>query len=347
MLINGIDLDGLAHEASDLVIPEPVKGRVLHIDADFLAYMTTAERADGTDTKTWDDMKHNAEEAIHTLKALAGATALHLHLTPSTSDKGGRFEIARLKPYQGNRIDKPKPRYLGIMREWLAKEFPGTLHQLCEADDGMSSAQYASIKEHGHSELSIIASKDKDLRMVPGLHLDWDAGSIHSSGTEFGYIELVGGKLKGYGQKFFWAQLLMGDTADNISGLPKLTGNWMNVYKPTKETLIAQKIADDPDLGTSATGLRARKKLADRSAGPCGPVMAYNILQPVTSNVEAFALVKAMFKSYGEQIGFIHYNVKDDVTWQDAFLSEAKLLWMRRDKHNPNCVVQWFKDIHA
>lgn len=347
MQINGIDLSGLTHSAVDITPPEPVKGRVVHIDADFLAYMTTAERADGSDLKTWDDMKHNAREAVHSLKALAGATAVHLHLTPSTSDKGDRYSLALLKPYQGNRIDKSKPRYLGIMREWLVQEFPGTLHQNCEADDGMSSEQYASIAKHGNSNLSIIASKDKDLRMVPGLHLDWDAGSIHDSGSDYGSIELVGGKIKGYGQKFFWAQMLMGDTADNISGIPKLTGNFLNIYKPTKETIAAERIVNDPDLGPTPTGARAKAKLDGRAAGNCGPALTATVLQDVHSNRDAFNLVKSIYEAYGQQIGFLHHETGEPVAWQHAFISEAQLLWMRIDKHNPNCVINWWRTINA
>lgn len=347
MIVNGIDLEGLADDASVINIPPPVAGRVLHVDADFLAYQTTAERADGTDIKTWDDMKHNATVAVHTLRDLAGATEVHLHLTPSSSNKGGRFELAILKPYQGNREDKPKPRYLNIMREWLAKEFPGTLHQLCEADDGMSSEQYASIKQFGDSNLSCIASKDKDLRMVPGLHLDWDTGSITRTSDDYGYIELnEKGKLVGYGQKFFWAQMLMGDTADNINGIPKLTGKFLNIYKPTKEIIAAQRIACDEDLGPTDTGARARAKLAARPPAACGPALTYKVLEDVNSNKEAFQLVKSIYEAYGQELGFFHYT-GDPIAWQKVFVAEAQLLWMRRERHNPNCVINWWREINA
>ena len=167
MIINGIDLAGLAH-TSPAQYPDVVKRRVAHIDADFLAYQTSYEKED--DPKTWEDMKHKAEIAAKHIQSMCGAEYLHLHLTPATSNKGGRFDQAIQKPYQGNRVDKPKPRYLHMMREWFAQRFPATLHQHCEADDGMSSAQYAAIRE-GNQGLSIIATKDKDLNMVPGLQI--------------------------------------------------------------------------------------------------------------------------------------------------------------------------------
>ena len=167
MIVNGIDLGGLTPHMSAQSFPETVKGRVVQIDADFLAYQVSYEREG--EVTSLSDMQHNCSIAVEKFRSLAAAERVHLHLTPGTSDKGSRYDIAIQKEYQGNRKDKPKPRYLHIMRDWMGKNFPATLHQFCEADDGMSSEQYAAIAR-GEANLSIIASKDKDLDMVPGLH---------------------------------------------------------------------------------------------------------------------------------------------------------------------------------
>ena len=349
MVINGVDLDGLAHEAAKIVLPDPVQGRVVHIDADFLAYQCSAEKADGTDQKSFDDMTHNAELAVKMLMSLAGATALHLHLTPSASDKGKRYELAIQKEYQSNRKDKPKPRYLHLMRDWLASKYPSTNHLRCEADDGMSSAQYAALQQ-GKRHLSIIASKDKDLNMVPGLHLNWDTGEIIDA-DEFGstYLRVrPGGQkvLSGYGQKFFWGQMLTGDSADAIQGLPKLVGHYLNIYKPTTQISACLDVlqsfgADDPRCG------KAKKILSERKAGLCGPVIADDILATVHSHKEAFSLVKDMYKRYGEEFGYKHWETGADVPWQQVFISEAQLLWMRRNPHDHKDVINWFKEIHS
>lgn len=350
MLVNGIDLAGLAEEAQRVDLPAPVTGRVVHIDADFLAYQVSAEKADGSDNKTFDDMKHNAGVAIQSIKSMAGATAVHLHLTPSTSNKGGRFEQAMLKEYQGNRQDRERPRYLHIMRDHLQAAYPATSHQNCEADDGMSSAQYAAIAR-GEEHLSIIATKDKDLNMVPGYHLDWDTGRVTRAET-FGTVTLrerpSGQKvLDGYGQKFFWGQMLAGDQADNISGLPKLVGYYLNIFKPTKEIAIALRTVADPDLGPRPIGDRARATLAKRSAGLCGPVLTVDVLAGVHSAKDAFDLVKDAYKRYGEELGFTHWKDGSAVSWQNAFVSEAQLLWMRRNKSDPMDVARWFKEINS
>ncbi len=352
MNIQGIDLAGLAHDAETVDYPAQVPGRTVHIDADFLAYQVTAEKADGSDDKTYEDMKHNAEVAVEAIRGLAAAEHVHLHLTPSTSNKGGRYEQALLKPYQGNREDKPKPKYLGIMREWLVKRYAGTLHQFCEADDGMSSSQYAALKR-GEGHLSIIASKDKDLRMVPGLQLDWDTGAI--SGTEFddefGHVELVerrtaGGtvvkQLKGFGQKFFWAQMLIGDTADNISGLPAIPGHVMNFIKPTQEITKALDVVADAEASEEKRD-KARAKLSARKEGLCGPVTAILILDMMQDARTAFFTTKGLYKRYGETTGFKHHTTGETVPWGQAFASEGKLLWMRENAHEENCVLDYWR----
>jgi hypothetical protein len=311
LIVNGIDLAGLAHEGPGLSIPEPVDGRVVHIDADFLAYEVSFEREAGT--KSLDDMKHNATVAIRELQSLAGATQIHLHLTPSTSDKGGRHTISLLKEYQATRAGKPKPVQLHVIRDWLTRTFPATAHQNCEADDGMSSAQYDAIAR-GNRHLSIIASKDKDLNMVPGLHLKWDTGEIIDA-RPYGELEVrvrpSGGKVvDGYGRKFFWAQMLMGDAADNTSGLPKVIE-------------------------------------MDGKPRPCGPMAALEILSNCYTDKQALTKVRALYKRYGQEVGFTNWRDGSPVQWGQAFLSEAQLVWMRSTRDNPLCVTDYLKDVLA
>ncbi|QIG73130.1 putative 5'-3' exonuclease protein [Rhizobium phage RHph_N37] len=316
MIINGIDLSALTPQMKAENFPETVPGRVVHIDADFLAYMVSYER-EGQQIAL-DDMYHNTKVAVEKMRRMAAAQFVHLHLTPSTSTKGGRNELAIQKEYQGNRQDKPKPAKLHIMRDWMGRNFPSTLHQLCEADDGMSSMQYAALAA-GTGNLSIICTKDKDLNMVPGLHLDWDTGELGQAEDEIGHASSYGTiwldhaksakKIKGYGQKFFWAQMLMGDTADNIAGLLKHCSPHLSKPKSI------------------------------------GPVHADYLLMDARNNREAFALVKGLYEAYGRDIGFVNYRDGTSVPWQNVFMSEAKLLWMRREPHNPDCVLNFFKEV--
>lgn len=344
MIVNGIDLGELLPDADDIVLPDVVKGRTVHIDADFLAYQTTAVGA-GKEV-SFDDMKHNASVAINTLKGMAGAEFVHLHTTPSGSNKGGRYEIALLKEYQGIRKDKEKPQFLNHMRQHLTTAYPGTSHQFCEADDGMSSAQYQAIAA-GQSNLSIIASKDKDLRMVPGLHLDWDTGEIVNCEDPFGWTAVKkmksGNKMVGYGWKFFWSQMLTGDQADNISGLPLVHGQVMLRIAPTVQAKKAQAVLDKHPATISQEARRLAQDFLDNyNHKPCGVVTADTLLSNIDTNKKAFVYITNLFKM--EPAPYYDYRSNVRVSWQQAMISEMKLLWMRRSAHDADDVVKWLRE---
>lgn len=309
----GVDTSKLAHtDPNAFTILPTVKGRTLQIDADFLAYQVSYD-----DEKSISEMRSNCDTAVERMRLSSGSEFVCLHLTPQGSNKGMRYELAMLKEYQANRAGKPKPKMLHVIREWMHKERGAILHMNCEADDGMAMAQYKAIRE-GNRDLSIIASKDKDLCIVPGLQINWDTGEITDTGDDdFGWITMHVSesksktkKIKGRGWKFFWAQMLTGDTADNIHGLPK-------VCHP--------------------------KYVAKDKFKAVGPVMAYDILAPVKTNKEAFQLVRDLFKSYGEKIGFVNYRDGKPIPFGEAFRSEAQLLWMRRNDSHDDC-LDWMKE---
>lgn len=312
-IINGVDLSALKEDTPKLIHPDIVKGRTVHIDADFLAYMVAAD-----DYKSLEDMKHNANEKIEKIRLMAGAERYVLHLTPKKSDKGQRGNIAMLKEYQSNR-NKVKPKFLHVIRDWMAAEHPSEMHMTCEADDGMSMAAYAA-QLAGTPELCVIASKDKDLWQVPGLQVDMDTGELSNTTDPFGEIWLDDSKsqkkIRGRGWKYFWAQMLTGDPADTISGIPLICDM---KYLPKGKTKA------------------------------CGPVMAYDILSPIKTNKAAFHVVGGLFKAYedyhkaAEMPGFVNYRTGAPITWKEAFTSEAKLLFMRRN-NTPDDVLYWLKE---
>jgi hypothetical protein len=151
-----------------------------------------------------------------------------VHLTASTSAKAGRYNILAQKPYQGNRSGKDKPALLEATRQavadksnWLPEYMDCHLHYILEADDGMMIDAYR-LGENG-----VIDSDDKDLRMTPHLYQCKDAARVVSTGgfgSLYQQVKTSTIATKGYGRKFFWAQMLQGDTADNIKGILTLHG---------------------------------------------------------------------------------------------------------------------------
>lgn len=184
-----------------------VPGRRIHIDGDMLAYQCGGN--DDTDVAT---SRRILKSKIDLFKEASGAEGVLLHLTASGSTKGHRAVIAYTKPYQGQRKGH-RPKNWQYLRDYMIEGLAGPVKQWFdrEADDG-----FGFISEN--CPLDVIATRDKDMRMLPGWHLNWDTYELVKVGADQFALE-AGGKL--YGHKWFWTQMLWGDAADNIPGLPK------------------------------------------------------------------------------------------------------------------------------
>lgn len=128
-----------------------------------------------------------------------------------------RETIATLKPYKGTR-KSDKPFHFYNLTAYMMSKYKCFIANGIEADDAMSIDQ---------TENTIICSRDKDLRQVPGWHYSWECGKQPSIGPVF--VEPLGslqeredGKVLGYGDKFFYYQMLVGDAVDNIGGVPRV-----------------------------------------------------------------------------------------------------------------------------
>jgi hypothetical protein len=322
----GLGADDLSAQVEAAVYPERVPGRIAHIDADFIAYQASAETKDELDgikpRRTFKDMQEIARRKAEHFMRLVGASEYRMHITPPGSTKGGRYQQAVQREYQGNRNNKASPEHLDLMRAFIGEELNGVVHLDQEADDGMTQANYAAMSPDGawgQSNLSVIVSMDKDLRMVPGLHYDFDTGKIFCVGDRFGsvWIDESGSskKLRGWGTKFFWAQCLMGDTADNIRGVPLVPSKYA-AGKPTQR------------------------------GKACGPVLTYALLKDVYNDRDCFHFVRKLYTEAHTEVGYEykHWATDEPVTPTQALLGDMLLLWMRRNK-NPNDVIEWLKGV--
>jgi hypothetical protein len=149
------------------------------------------------------------------------------------SEQGNyRPYVASVKKYKGTREGSEKPVWFGHIRRYLYEHWNATAVHGCEADDMLSIRQRAYIRE---GVTSCIASRDKDLRITPGWHYSWKCGKLQPEKPLY-LVSTIGelwpkwktlksGKqsvddLKGCGLKFFYAQMIMGDTVDHIPGIP-------------------------------------------------------------------------------------------------------------------------------
>lgn len=187
-----------------------VAGRTLLADGDGLCYYCA-----GNDETAPGTARHNMLEKLEAARRASGAEDVMILLTARGSHKGHRYAIARAKPYQGQRRDH-KPNNWQFLRDTLETgQLPGHIRvvQTADAEADDLFARYAL----GHPDC-VIYTQDKDMRMVPGVHLDW-LTHVMITLQPGAWAHSVNDKL--YGRKWFWMQMLQGDQADNIPGLPK------------------------------------------------------------------------------------------------------------------------------
>ena len=175
----------------------------------------------------------------------AGCDAAKIFLTDSKSNF--RINVAFSKPYKGQRPSE-KPPFFYELREYLLQKHDAILAVGNEADDLISIEMTKDAErlakdgvvlgspEHKVFAGCVCCTQDKDLRMISGWHYQPKTNYCESSVffvDEIGWLEPVWktketktkgtteyiDKLKGAGLQFFYAQILMGDTADNYGGL--------------------------------------------------------------------------------------------------------------------------------
>lgn len=221
--MDAAQIAALAGEAKPLpsVNIRPVSNKTeLHVDGDYLAYYFA-----GNDDTSFGAARRNCVDALLNVATLVGAGGRRVvHLSAAGGDKGKRYRIATVKPYQGQRDGGRRPKNWEAMRSWLeAGDLPPGWSRAIwadrEADDGVAALARYCLDRNG---LPAIFTRDKDFRMIPGLHVDFI--SLEQTMVPRGTWELVANEGLVYGRKWFWLQLLQGDTADNIPGLPKLFG---------------------------------------------------------------------------------------------------------------------------
>ena len=219
------------------------------IDADLIAY-EAASAADmveeGYERRSFDYVIDKVDESIRFITENSGCDSYELFITGKDNF---RYDIATVKPYKGNRSDKPKPFYLESTRK-LLESYGAVVCDGMEADDMLA----VRAREMEYKDCCI-CSRDKDLRMVPCMQYSWEVGLQPEWGPEL--VDTLGElhfrfsdkilkngeksnaikKVWGTGLKWFYAQLIIGDSTDNISGLEGKGGGLVHqvIYPCTSE----------------------------------------------------------------------------------------------------------------
>ena len=173
-----------------------ISGKVL-VDGDIVAYRAAFSTQDlfprDAESKVDDLMEHILGETL----MFHSPNEYQVFLTGSGNF---RHDIAKSHPYKGNRRDTPKPIHLPTTRARLVDNWGAIVSEGEEADDliGIAATKYGPD--------TVVASIDKDMLQIPCRHFNF-VNNVWSEVSEF------------EGTKFFYKQILTGDTADNIVGL--------------------------------------------------------------------------------------------------------------------------------
>jgi hypothetical protein len=166
-------------------------------------------REAGKDYSLWSErFVEPVEHALHNVNVVVNRALENLNLTEwdvtmyLSGGKNYRYDIARTKPYKGNRDDAHRPTHEAAIKDHIKARWHTITTDGIEADDALGIAQCAAPANE-----TVIVSQDKDLTMIPGLHYDFVEDEAFSV-TEEQAI------------KNFYLQLLKGDPTDNIPGLP-------------------------------------------------------------------------------------------------------------------------------
>ena len=197
------------------------------IDGDILRYEVGYAAETGWRAITGDEealppfeyvLKHLEGRLSEITKRVGADKAARLFITEGRTF---RYDIAKRKPYKGTRADK-RPWHFENLTMWMKLHMNAEVVRHIEADDMMAIEAMKDV------ENTIICTRDKDLKQVPCNVYSWELWKQPEFGPTkihtVGNIRLIANdkklSIKGEGLAFFYAQVLMGDAADNIPGLP-------------------------------------------------------------------------------------------------------------------------------
>ena len=186
------------------------------IDGDSLLYYEM-------DKSTLEEGLKGLDSRVDTILTNCNANAYVGFLTGRA---GYRYQVSQT--YKANRKHRPKPIIFYALREYLKQRYSFKEFDGLEADDLVA---YYGVNNEGLK--TVICSPDKDvLYQCIGKHFNYQKVEfVTTSETD--------------AEKFLWKQVLMGDSTDNIQGIPgvgiKTAENWLKDREKEIEGFVLRK----------------------------------------------------------------------------------------------------------
>jgi len=174
---------------------------MLLFDGDILCYRVAYKTEEESDSYAQYCAGSMLGDVLSRLAAQFGGdkdvTPYQVFLTGTTNF---RTEVGVTAPYKGNRVDKPKPVKIPVIRDYLVDQYGAIISDNEEADD------LISIWATDYGDDACIVSIDKDFDQVQGWHYNFVKDNLYYVTEEEGI-------------RFLYEQILTGDRVDNIIGL--------------------------------------------------------------------------------------------------------------------------------
>lgn len=167
-------------------------------DADSILYSTSYSNKD----KSLEEAIENMDFFITQIASACNAESILLCLTKGPNY---RDQFAVTKPYKGNRKDREYPIYYQELRAHMKDKWKAWIQLGFEADDLIFIARTEYSKRYLGRRI-ILATNDKDCLQYPGIYIDYRKMLFNQISEK-------------QAQKSFWEQMIVGDTADNITGI--------------------------------------------------------------------------------------------------------------------------------
>lgn len=142
---------------------------------------------------------------VENILADAKATEYELWLS---GPKNFRYNV--YPEYKANRIGMARPKWEQECREFLKQTWQANIADGVETDD------MVGIRLHSLGDSAIACHLDKDLNQIKGQHFNWELWRQGVVIREKRWYEVSPSEA----DYWFFYQLLVGDTTDNIKGVP-------------------------------------------------------------------------------------------------------------------------------
>lgn len=281
------------------------QSKTLLVDGDIIVYQPCCI----FNTDTDEDKRQIARHISNKLDKLMEDAGCDRYMFFVTTNFNFRDQL--VDDYKANRTETERPVNLAWAKRYVVNKLQSYFKKGLEADDLLGIYT---------GDNTVIWSTDKDLRQIPGEHLDEETREVFTI-TEAGRLEEKHwvteagnkrNKIYFEGLIGLYFQMLTGDSTDNIIGCAK------------REPVVAKSGANKGVASIKRVGV--------------GPKAAFScIIKSIMANpmqAEAQAL-KAVIEQYKKRFG-------DE--WQYNLETQANLLFMVREMPFDNVIKRWTYD---